>query len=86
MPGLSRAATNLPPFMQDGDGRDKPGDDAKPLKMRSSGLNSGDFHHQIGQPLGGIQPADAARGGGHRGQFFGFGGEGGDFRGQPSLA
>ena len=61
--------------MQDVDGRDKPGDDAKPLKMRCSGLNSGNFHHQIGQPLGGIQPADPARGGGHRGEARRLGGE-----------
>src|SRR3974390_2595974 len=29
--------------------------------------DSGDFHHQIGQPPGGVQPAGAAGGGGHRG-------------------
>ena len=48
-----------------------------------SGLDSGDFHHQIGQPLGGIEPADGAGGGGHRGQPRGLGGERGNFRGQP---
>ena len=45
--------------------------------------NSGDFYHQIGQPLGGVEPADGAGVGGHRGQPRGLGGERGDFRRQP---
>jgi hypothetical protein len=48
-----------------------------------NGLDSGHFHHQIGQPFGGIQPAHLAGGGSHRGQLGGFGGESGDFRRQP---
>ena len=63
-----RASTNLLHFMQDVDGRDKPGDDGKIPKMRPLWPNSGHFHYQIGQPFGRVQPADGAGGGGHRGQ------------------
>jgi hypothetical protein len=56
MPGM----TNLYHFMQDVDGRDKPGHGAKVLKSGPFGLNSGDFHDQVGQTLGRIEPSDRA--------------------------
>ena len=56
-PGIPRILYH---FMQDVDGRDKPGHDAKVLKSGPFGLNSGDFRHQIGEPLGGIEPSDRA--------------------------
>jgi hypothetical protein len=61
--------------MQDVDGRDKPGHDAKITESGSLGLDSGGFRHQIGQPFGGIEPADGAGAGGHRGQPRRFGGK-----------
>jgi hypothetical protein len=48
--------------MKDVDGWDKPGHDAIVLKNLDSGLDSGHFHHQIGQPFGGVEPADLAGG------------------------
>ena len=45
--------------------------------------DSGDFRDQIGQPFGGVQPADGAGAFGHRRQPRRLGGKHGDFRGQP---
>src|SRR3954471_22410800 len=45
--------------------------------------DSRDFDHQIGQPLGGIEPPRPLRGCGHGGKTRGLGGEGGDLGGEP---
>jgi hypothetical protein len=74
-PGFSRASTNLCHFMQDVDGWDKPGHDAIMPKIIVFDLDSGNFNYQIGQPLGGIQPADGTGGHCHRGQLCRLGGE-----------
>ncbi|MFT4118836.1 hypothetical protein, partial [Bradyrhizobium sp.] len=59
-PGLSRASTNPYHFLQDVDGRDKPGHDGKNMEIRRFASDSRDFDHQIGQALGRVEPARLA--------------------------
>ena len=71
MPEFLGALTIRGTFMQDVDGRDKPGHDSSmpnfgfKLVSRSSDFDLRHFHNQIGKPFGGVEPADGARGGRH---------------------
>src|SRR5262245_30272605 len=69
-------------LMKDRHGRDKPGDRDPNAKSAVFRLNSGDFHDQIGQPLGGIEPAGGLGGARHRRKLRGLGGKRRDFRGE----
>src|SRR6516165_7292210 len=50
--------------------------------LRLPGLDPPDLHRQVGEPVGGVEDALAARRGGHGGELLGLGGEARDLGGE----
>ena len=70
-------------FLQDVDGRDKPGHDEDGKFERYLTVNSRDFRHQVGQPFGGVEPAGAARAAAISASRCGSAAKRGDLRREP---